>query len=101
MRMPSYRAEIVVPVRTILLLAGVFFLGWAIIAARGALLLVFTGIFLGLVFEYPTRAVQRRLGISRGLAATIVVLGSVIVVSVLALLPVSYTHLTLPTIYSV
>ena len=86
MRTPSFRTEIVVSVRTILLLAGVFFLGWAIIAVRGALLLVFTGIFLALVFEYPTRVVQRRMKTSRGLAATLVVLGSVIVVSVLALL---------------
>lgn len=86
MRTPSVRTEVVVPVRTILLLAAVFFLGWAIIAVRDALLLVFTGIFLALVFEYPTRVLQRRMKTSRGLAATLVVLGSVVVVSVLALL---------------
>ena len=68
MRMASYRPGIVVPVRTIPLLAGVFFLGWAIVAVRDALLLVFTGVFLGLVSEYPTRAVQRRMRASRGLA---------------------------------
>ncbi len=86
MPLPRYRAEITVPARTILLLTGVFFLGWAIVSVRDALLLVFTGVFLGLVFEFPTRALQRRTRMPRGLAATVVVLGAVIVVTVLALL---------------
>jgi predicted PurR-regulated permease PerM len=85
MQLPRYRAEITVPARTILLLAGVFFLGWAIVSVRDALLLVFTGVFLGLVFEFPTRALQRRTGMPRGLAATVVVLGAVVVLTALAL----------------
>lgn len=86
MQVPRYRAEITVPAQTILLLAGVFFLGLAIVSILDALLLVFTGVFLGLVFEFPTRALQRRTNMGRGLAATVVVLGAVVVVTTLALL---------------
>jgi predicted PurR-regulated permease PerM len=78
--------QIVVPIRTIVVLVAVFFLAWAIVSIRDALLLVFTGVFLGLVFEAPTRALQRRLGMSRGLAATTVVLGALVGATVLALL---------------
>ncbi len=85
MRVPTGRTEIVVPIRTIVVLAGVFFLGWAIVSVREALLLVFTGIFLALVFERPVRAVQRRLHVSRGLAATIVILSALLVSTGLAL----------------
>lgn len=80
------RTEILVPVRTILVLAGVFFLGWAIVSVRDALLIVFLGIFIGLVLEQPTRLVERRLRLSRGLAATVVVLVALIAATLLALL---------------
>ncbi|MCU0309286.1 MAG: hypothetical protein MUE51_16280, partial [Thermoleophilia bacterium] len=53
--------RILVPIRTILLLGGVFLLGWGLVSIAGTLLIVFTGVFLGIVFEYPTRAVERRL----------------------------------------
>ena len=38
-------------------------------------LVVFIGIFLALVFEYPVRFVIGEDGLSRGLAATVTVLG--------------------------
>jgi predicted PurR-regulated permease PerM len=39
-------------------------------------LIVFVGIFLALVFEYPVRLVMAKLYLSRGMAATVTVLGS-------------------------
>lgn len=85
MRVPTSRTEIVIPARTIVIVAGVVLLGWALVSVRGALLLVFTGVFLALVAEQPVRVVQRRLHASRGLSATIVVLSAVAVLTVLAL----------------
>ena len=58
---------------------------WALFSIAEALLLVFTGIFLAFVFEYPLRVLMSRTRLGRGLAATILVLGSVLVVTLLAL----------------
>ena len=72
--------------RTILLVAatiGVLAAFWAI---GDTFLIVFVGIFLGLVFEYPVRFVMAKTGMSRGLAATVTVLGTAVAVTVLALL---------------
>ena len=72
--------------RTILLVAaaiGVLVAFWAI---GDTFLIVFVGIFLGLVFEYPVRFVMAKTGMSRGLAATVTVLGTAVAVTVLALL---------------
>ena len=80
------RVELVLPMRTILLVAaaiGVLAAFWAI---GDTFLIVFVGIFLGLVFEYPVRFVMRKTHMSRGLAATITVLGTAIAVTLLALL---------------
>jgi predicted PurR-regulated permease PerM len=86
MRVPTHRTELIVPYRTILVLAAVFFVGWALVSVRDALLMVFTGVFIGLVFEAPVRWLQRRLRLGRGLAATVAVLTAVLAVAVLALL---------------
>jgi predicted PurR-regulated permease PerM len=72
--------------RTILLVAAAFGVVAAFVAVGSTFLLVFVGIFLALVFEYPVRAVIRRTGLSRGLAATITVLGAAVSVLLLALL---------------
>jgi predicted PurR-regulated permease PerM len=72
--------------RTILLVAaaiGVLVAFWAI---GDTFLIVFVGIFLGLVFEYPVRFVMAKTGMSRGLASTVTVLGTAVAVTVLALL---------------
>ena len=72
--------------RTVLLVAataGVLAAFWAI---GETFLVVFIGIFLALVFEYPVRAVMGKTGWSRGLAATVTVLGTAIGVLVIALL---------------
>lgn len=82
----TQRTEILVPIRTILVLAAVFFLGWAIISVRHALLIVFVGIFIALVCEQPVRFLERRFRLSRGLAASIVVLAGLVALTLLALL---------------
>jgi len=56
---------------------------WAI---GDTFLIVFIGIFLALVFEYPVRFVMAKTGMSRGLAATVTVIGTAIAVTVLFLL---------------
>ena len=43
-------------------------------------LIVFVGIFLALVFEYPVRFVMAKTHMSRGLAATVTVLGTAVAV---------------------
>jgi predicted PurR-regulated permease PerM len=80
------RLQISVSVRTLLLALLLFFAGAAIISVKTALLLVFVGVFLGAVFEFPTRGLMRRTRLGRGLAATVVVLGTAAVASVLALI---------------
>jgi putative heme transporter len=80
------RVELLVPMRTILLVAaaiGVMAAFWAI---GSTFLIVFVGIFLALVFEYPVRFVMSKTHMSRGLAATVTVLGSALAVTLLALL---------------
>ena len=81
--------EFVIPIRALLLVLAVFLGVWALFSIADALLLVFTGVFLAFVFEYPLRALMARTRLGRGLAATILVLGSVIAVAVLALLLVT------------
>jgi putative heme transporter len=82
----SSRVEIILPLKTIVVAALVVALATAVISIRDTFLVVFVGVFLALVFEMPLRAFMRWTGLSRGLAATIVVLGSAVAVTVLALL---------------
>jgi predicted PurR-regulated permease PerM len=78
--------EFVIPIRALLLIVGLILAVWALFSIAGALLLVFTGVFLAFVFEYPLRLLMSKTGLGRGLAATILVLGTVLVVAALALL---------------
>ena len=80
------RIALVLPLRTILLVAAAIAVMWAFATIADAFLIVFVGIFLALVFEYPLRFVMAKTGLSRGLAATITVLGSAVAVTLLALL---------------
>jgi len=80
------RVELILPMRTVLLVAaaaGVLAAFWAI---GDTFLFVFVGIFLALVFEFPVRSVMSKTGMSRGLAATVTVLGTAVGVFVIALL---------------
>ena len=83
---PSRRVDLILPMRTVLLVAataGILAAFWAI---GETFLVVFIGIFLALVFEYPVRYVMAKTGWSRGLTATLTVLGTAVGVLVIALL---------------
>ena len=80
------RVELLIPMRTLLVVAAAIGVLAAFVAIGDTFLVVFVGIFLALVFEYPVRFVMRRTGMSRGLAATLTVLGSALAVTVLFLL---------------
>ncbi len=79
------RVEITIPFRTIVLVTAVFAVAAMVWAVLDAVVIVFIGVFLALVFEEPTRALMRRTNLGRGLASTIVVLGSAAVVALLGL----------------
>jgi predicted PurR-regulated permease PerM len=79
------RVELVLPMRTILLIGAAVAVFAAFAAIGDTFLIVFVGIFLALVFEYPVRFVMAKTHLSRGLAATITVLGIAIAVFVLFL----------------
>jgi predicted PurR-regulated permease PerM len=80
------RVELLLPIRTILIVVAAIGLMVAFAAIGDIFLIVFIGIFLGLVFEYPVRYVMAKTHWGRGLAATVTVLGAALGVLVLALL---------------
>jgi predicted PurR-regulated permease PerM len=80
------RVELLLPIRTILIVVAAIGLMAAFAAIGDIFLIVFIGIFLGLVFEYPVRFVMAKTHWGRGLAATVTVLGAALGVLVLALL---------------
>src|SRR6185436_12485655 len=83
---PATRASRAVPWRILLAAAGVVALLAAVVSIRDTLLVVFLGVFGALVFEVPLRAFMRWTKLGRGLSATIVVLGTAVGVTVLALI---------------
>lgn len=72
--------------RTLLLVAAAVGVFAAFRAIGDTFLIVFVGIFLAFVFEYPVRFVMAKTNMSRGLAATITVIGTAIAVLLLLLL---------------
>jgi predicted PurR-regulated permease PerM len=80
------RVELLLPVRTLLLVATAVGIFAAFRAIGDTFLIVFVGIFLALVFEYPVRFVMTKTRLSRGVAATVTVLGSALVVTLFFLL---------------
>jgi predicted PurR-regulated permease PerM len=79
------RVQFTIPVRALLVVVGVVLAVWALFSIADALLLVFTGVFLAFVFEFPLRLLMAKTGLGRGLAATILVLGTVLAVAIVAL----------------
>ena len=75
---PAAKRELIIPIRTILIVSAAIGVLGAFVAIGDTFLIVFVGIFLGLVFEFPVRFVIRRTGWSRGLAATVTVLGTAV-----------------------
>ena len=82
----SKRVELILPVRTIVLVAIAIGLMVAFAAIGNTFLIVFIGIFLAFVFEFPVRFVMEKTRMSRGLAATVTVLGTALAVVALMLL---------------
>src|SRR5262245_52121174 len=80
------KRELIIPIRTILVVSAAIGILGAFVAIGDTFLIVFVGIFLGLVFEFLVRFVIRRTGWSRGLAATVTVLGTAVAVVGIALL---------------
>jgi predicted PurR-regulated permease PerM len=80
------RIELVLPMRTLLLVMAAIGLMVAFQSIGDSFLIVFVGIFLALVFEFPVRFVMRTTHMSRGLAATLTVIGTAVAVTVLLLL---------------
>ena len=80
------RTELLLPMRTVLLVAATIGVLAAFKEIGDTFLIVFVGIFLGLVFEYPVRFVMAKTHLSRGLAATVTVLGTALAVVLIALL---------------
>ena len=80
------RVELLLPMRTVLIVLAALGLAVAFAAIGDTFLIVFVGIFLALVFEYPVRFVMAKTRMSRGLAATVTVLGTAVAVVVLMLL---------------
>jgi predicted PurR-regulated permease PerM len=80
------RIELLLPMRTVLIVAAAVAVMAAFWAIGSTFLIVFVGIFLAFVFEFPVRFVIAKTGLSRGLAATITVLGTAVVILVLFLL---------------
>jgi predicted PurR-regulated permease PerM len=83
---PAPRRELIIPIRTILIVSAAIGILGAFVAIGDTFLIVFVGIFLGLVFEFPVRFVMKKTGWSRGLAATVTVLGTALGVVVILLL---------------
>src|SRR5918994_1216358 len=82
----SKRIELLLPIRTVLIVAAAVGLIAAFIAIGSTFLIIFVGIFLALVFEYPVRLVMAKTGMSRGLAATVTVLGAAVAILGIGLL---------------
>ena len=80
------RIELLLPARTLLAILAVIGLAVAFRAIGDTFLVVFIGIFLAFVFEYPVRFVMEKTRMSRGLAATVTVLGTALAVVALMLL---------------
>src|SRR5215216_4809083 len=84
-RARTRRVELLVPMRTLLVVAATIGVLASFVAIGDTFLIVFVGVFLALVFENPVRFVMRKTHMSRGLAATVTVLGTAVAVAVLFL----------------
>ena len=82
----AQRVELLLPMRTVLLVAATLGVLTAFAVIGETFLIVFIGIFLALVFEYPVRYLMSKTKMSRGVAAAVTVLGTALAVTVIALL---------------
>jgi predicted PurR-regulated permease PerM len=80
------RVELILPMRTVLLVAVTLGVLAAFAVIGETFLIVFIGIFLALVFEYPVRYLMSRTKLSRGMAAAVTVLGTFALLTLIGLL---------------
>ena len=86
----SRRVELILPMRTVLLVAATLGVLGAFWAIGDTFLIVFVGIFLALVFEFPLRYLMSKTKMSRGAGAAVLVLGTfalILLVGLLFLVP--------------
>jgi predicted PurR-regulated permease PerM len=73
---PGARAiSVTITARTMLVAAAIVAVGWAFVSVRTSVLALFFSLFAALVLDPVVALAQRRLGVGRGPAALIVVLG--------------------------
>jgi predicted PurR-regulated permease PerM len=80
------RVELILPMRTVLLVAATLGVLLAFAAIGDTFLIVFVGIFLALVFEFPLRYLMAKTNLSRGAGAAVLVLGAFALVLLIGLL---------------
>lgn len=80
------RVELILPMRTVLLVAVTLGVLAAFVAIGDTFLIVFVGIFLALVFEFPLRYLMSKTKLSRGAGAAVLVLGTFALVMLIGLL---------------
>jgi predicted PurR-regulated permease PerM len=81
----DHRLEVSITLRTLLIATAIVGVTAALVSIKDALIVVFVGVFLAHVFEFPTRLLMRKTRLGRGMAATVVVLGTAVGVALLAL----------------
>jgi predicted PurR-regulated permease PerM len=72
--------NVTITARSLFLAAAFVLAGWALVSVRTSLLSLFLALFSALVLEPVVGLVQRKLHLGRGAAATLVVLGTVVLV---------------------
>jgi predicted PurR-regulated permease PerM len=79
------KVDVSISIRTILLVAGAVAIAWALASIANVLLVIFVSLFSVAVLVPVVTAMERRLGWSRGLCSTVLVLAIVIVIGVVVL----------------
>ena len=77
--------DVSISIRTILLVAGAVAIAWALASIANVLLVIFVSLFSVAVLLPVVTAMERRLGWSRRLCSTVLVLGIVIVIGAVVL----------------
>ncbi|MGZ8563967.1 MAG: AI-2E family transporter [Candidatus Limnocylindria bacterium] len=80
--------EASISIRTILLVAATVAVAWALVSVTDVLLMIFVSVFSVAVLLPVVKAMERRLGWSRALCSTVLVLGIVIVIGAIVLVVV-------------
>ena len=82
------QVDVSISMRTLLLVAGAVAVAWALASIADVLLMIFVSIFSVAVLSPVVTAMERRLGWSRGLSATVLMVGIVIILGAIVLVVV-------------